>query len=168
MLTREPGGTPAGELIRRILLQNDYPLYLETEILLYMSARMELIGRMIKPALSEGRVVICDRFTDSSIAYQAYGAGGDPEWINLLNTRVTGGLCPHHTFLLDLPVENAVRRRGRAGDRIEEKALDFHHRVRKGFLMLAEREPERITVIDGTAGREEINLKIWQTIRPML
>lgn len=164
LATREPGGTAAGEIIRRVLLQKGYPLSVEAETLLYMAARVELVTRVIRPALAAGQTVICDRFIDSSIAYQGYGSGGDLTWIRNLNLKVTGGIVPRLTFVLDLPVEEAIRRRGGCGDRMEEKDYSFHQRVRRGYLALAGQEPERIKVLDASKAPEEQHRTIWQQV----
>lgn len=164
-LTREPGGTPAGEMIRRILLENKCPLGLEAEILLYMAARAELAERVLRPALAAGEMVICDRYIDSTVAYQGYGGGGDLSWIRGLNEKVTAGAAPEFTFLLDLPVAAAARRRGGGGgDRIEERERSFHERVRRGYLTLARREPERIVILDALASPEELHRAIWERV----
>ncbi|NLA27790.1 MAG: dTMP kinase, partial [Firmicutes bacterium] len=155
LLTREPGGTAAGEKIRRLLLQKDHSLTGDAEILLYMAARAELVTSEIRPALAVGRVVICDRYLDSSVAYQGFGGGGDRDWIGALNDKVTGGLRPHLTFLFDLPVEEAIRRRGSGGDRIEERDLSYHRRVRQGYLAIAAAEPARVILIDAAAPAEQ-------------
>ncbi|MFU8794419.1 MAG: dTMP kinase, partial [Dethiobacteria bacterium] len=115
---REPGGTAAGEAIRQILLDNRYSLLLQTELLLYMAARSELTEEIIIPALKAGKVVLCDRFTDSTLAYQGYGGGANLEWIRILNNNATCGITPDLTILLDLPVEDALKRRINKADRM--------------------------------------------------
>ncbi len=166
--TREPGGTAAGEMIRRLLLQKEHSLTGNTEILLYMAARAELVSTVIEPALHSGQVVVCDRYTDSSIAYQGFGSGGDKAWISRLNERVTQGRLPRLTFLFDLPVEEALRRRGREGDRIEERDLSFHRRVRRGYLAIAGAEPGRVLLIDAAAPAEQQHLRVWSGMQPLL
>ncbi|MDW7738623.1 MAG: dTMP kinase [Bacillota bacterium] len=152
---REPGGTPAGEDIRKILLQNDYPLSLQCELLLYMTARSELADQIIIPALLAGKLVICDRYTDSTLAYQGYGGGADISWIRELNHKVTRGISPDLTFLLDLPVSEAFSRRGNNNDRMEQNDLAYYHRVRDGYLELARMEPHRFIVINASKGIED-------------
>ncbi|HOB86142.1 MAG TPA: dTMP kinase [Bacillota bacterium] len=164
LATREPGGTEVGEKIRNIILQKGPSLSLKAEILLYMAARVEIVSQVIVPALAEGKLVICDRYIDSSVAYQGYGAGGDLAWIDSLNRAATDGCRPQLTFLLDLPVEEAIRRRGTGGDRIEDRGRDFHQRVREGYLELAAREPDRFVVLDATLSPEALHRIIKDTI----
>lgn len=161
LATREPGGTPAGEKIRLVLLQKEHSLTNDAEILLYMAARAELVATVIRPGLRENPIVICDRYLDSTVAYQGYGGGGDQPWIRELNLKATGGLWPHLTFLFDLSVEEALRRRGRGGDRIEERALSFHRRVRRGYLAIARDEPERVRLIDAAVPAAEQHEIVW-------
>lgn len=168
LLTREPGGTAAGEKIRLLLLQKEHSLTDTAEILLYMAARAELVDTVIRPALEAGQVVVCDRYLDSSVAYQGYGGEGDRAWIQALNAKVTGGLWPHLTFLFDLSVEEALRRRGRGGDRIEERALSFHRKVRHGYRAIADEEPARVILIDATAPAERQHEAVWMKTRHLL
>jgi len=158
---REPGGTAAGEAIRQILLDNRYSLLLQTELLLYMAARSELTEEIIIPALKAGKVVLCDRFTDSTLAYQGYGGGANLEWIRILNNNATCGITPDLTILLDLPVEDALKRRINKADRMESKDYHFHQRVRLGYLELASVEPYRIKVLKATEERDSLHFKIW-------
>ncbi|MGB4182868.1 MAG: dTMP kinase [Dethiobacteria bacterium] len=167
LLTREPGGTAAGEKIRLLLLQKEHSLTDTAEILLYMAARAELVDTVIRPALEAGQVVVCDRYLDSTVAYQGYGGQGDRAWIEALNKRVTRGLWPHLTFLFDLSVEEALRRRCRSGDRIEERALSYHRRVRQGYRAIAEEEPARVILIDATAPAERQHEVVWIKIREL-
>ncbi|MDY6826256.1 MAG: dTMP kinase [Bacillota bacterium] len=165
---REPGGTPAGEDIRRILLQKSYPLTLSSELLLYMAARVELTERVIAPALLEGKLVLGDRFADSTLAYQGYGGGVDLNWIRMLNDRATGGLKPHLTILLDLSVEAAAVRRGRAADRMESNDLHYHQRVRRGYLEIARLDPQRVAVIDASTDAEAQGKQIWRLVEKLM
>jgi len=158
ILTREPGGTPTAEEIRNLLLtereENFPPL---AEVFLYEAARAFHVENLIKPALSRGSIVICDRFTDSTLAYQGFGRGISVEFLKNLNEKATGGLKPNLTFLLDVPVKEAFKRlKGKELDRLESENLSFHERVREGFLTIAKEEPERIVVIDGTMNVESI------------
>lgn len=166
--TREPGGTAAGEGIRRLLLQKEHSLTDTTEILLYMAARAELVSTVIEPALRSGRVVICDRYLDSSVAYQGFGSGGDKDWICKLNEKVTQGRRPRLTFLFDLSVEEALSRRGESGDRIEERDLSFHRRVRRGYLAIAGAEPARVIVIDAVGPAEQQHRRVWSGVQSLL
>lgn len=165
---REPGGTAVGEDIRQVLLHKNFSLSLQTELLLYMAARSELIGQVIIPALRAGKVVICDRFTDSTMAYQGYGGGVDLNMIRYLNNKVTSGIVPDKTFLFDLAVEEAAARRIAKADRMEQKDLAYHQRVRRGFLEIACREPERVIVLDAKKSREEQGRIIWQHVKKIL
>lgn len=167
ILTREPGGTAAGEKIRLLLLRGDHSLTGGAELLLYMAARMELVATVIEPALAKGMVVICDRYLDSSVAYQGYGGGADRAWIDSLNAQVTGGLRPHLTFLFDLPVEEALRRRGSGGDRIEERDISYHRRVRRGYLAIAAVERERMFLVDASAPSEQQCRIVWSKLRSL-
>ncbi len=168
LATREPGGTPAGEKIRLMLLHKDYSLTNNAEVLLYMAARMELVANVIKPALIAGRMVICDRYIDSSVAYQGYGSGGDQSWIRALNEKATEGIKPQLTFLFDLTVEEALRRRGSEGDRIEQRDLSYHRRVRQGYLAVASAEPERVIVIDATVPAERQHEIVWLKVHSLI
>jgi len=158
VLTREPGGTEAAERIRDLILrewEESFPPF--SELCLYLAARGFHVKNLIKPSLSEGAVVICDRFSDSTLAYQGYGRGLDLELIKKMNREVTEGIKPDLTFLIDVPVEVGLERIGkRRRDRIEGESLEFHRRVRRGFLDIAGKEPERVVVVDGTGSREEV------------
>ncbi len=166
---REPGGTPAGEAIRHILLQNDYSLSAHTELLLYMAARAEVTEQKIIPALNAGKVVVCDRFTDSTLAYQGYGRGLDLEWIKAVNHKVTCGLSPDLTFLFDLPVEKAAQRRdGVSADRMERNDYYYYERVRCGYLEIARLEPQRVVMVDAVAEVETQGRFVWQCLRNYL
>lgn len=168
LLIREPGGTPVGEKIRDLLLHKGDPLTNDAEILLYMAARAQLVAAVIRPALEKGLVVICDRYFDSTVAYQGYGGGGDRGWISALNEKVTDGLQPHLTFLFDLSVEEALRRRGGEGDRIEERALSYHRRVRQGYLAIAAEQPHRFLLLDATAPAGRQHEAVWQAAAALL
>ncbi len=165
LLIREPGGTTTGEEIRGILLNRRLTISMETEILLYTAARTELYKQIIHPAIKAGRLVICDRYVDSSLAYQGYGLGGDLNWIRDLNHRVTGGLWPEMTFLLDLPAEKAISRRSDSADRIEQRKIGYHQRVRWGYLDLASHEPERFIILNGLWPVEKLQQAIWKQFR---
>jgi dTMP kinase len=159
-LVREPGGTVIGDLIRDILLDpNLCDMKPRTETLLYAASRAQLVEHVIQPALAVGNVILCDRYVDSSIAYQGYGMMQDVDEIIKLNHTATGGLFPHRTYLLDIPEEllyMRVNHRGRRKDRIELKDKEFHSRVREGYLALASAEPERFLVIGAQKGINEV------------
>jgi dTMP kinase len=144
---REPGGTLIGEKIRAILLDRKHTaMTVECELLLYNAARSQIVSELIRPALKKGMIVLCDRFYDSTIAYQCYGGKIDKKIAQAMNAFASGGLRPDHTFLLDSDVRRGLSRAGRA-DRMELKSIAFHRRVRKGFLELAQTHAERFTVV---------------------
>jgi len=157
VLTREPGGTEIGDAIRKILLNPDFKDMGEvTELLLLSASRAQNVKDRIRPALERGNIVICDRFTDSTLAYQGFGRRFDIELLMSLNRIATGGIFPELTILLDLPVEEGLARsralqkeesKAGKGDRIEQEGIDFHRRLREGFLELARRDPKRIRVV---------------------
>ncbi|MCA1957907.1 MAG: dTMP kinase [Nitrospira sp.] len=152
LLTREPGGTVIAEQLRHILLRTDSTELLapETEVLLILAARRQHVAHVIRPALKRGAIVICDRFSDSTFAYQGYGRGLDLKILRRMNDWATGHLSPHLTLLFDLPVAMGLRRRGTASDsnRLDREAGAFYTRVHAGFHALAKREPRRIVVVD--------------------
>ena len=146
--TREPGGTRAGELIRKILLtEQKASLFSLTEVFLYMAARSQLIKETIEPALKRGKIVLCDRFLDATIAYQGYGDGVEINLIRRLGRVATGGLKPDLTILLDLPPRKGLERVRGKKDRMEKRPLAYHERVRKGYLRLAAQQTRRIKVV---------------------
>ena len=148
VLIREPGGTKISEKIRQIILDPKYNSMTDIcETLLYMAARVQIVKEVIKPALEKGKIVICDRFLDSTIVYQGYGGGIDLDLIKKLGKLTTLGIKPDLTFLLDIETKEGLRRAGRIKDRIELKSLDYHRRVRKGYLTLAKKEPSRIKIV---------------------
>ena len=167
LITREPGGTVLAEKIRDLLLFAEEDLAPETEVLLYAAARAQHVHKVIRPGLARGAVVICERFTDSSLAYQGFASGNDPELILKMNTFATGGLVPNLTFLLDLkPDQGWCRVQERSGsegtDRIEAKGLIFQEKVRQGYLQLAAAEAGRFCLLNGSdRTKEEIHQQIW-------
>jgi len=144
---REPGGTRIGEKIRKILLDPKNHITPICETSLYMAARAQLVDEIIKPALLKGKIVICDRFLDSTLAYQGYGLGISVDFIKSVGKFVTCGIKPDLTILLDLPVKKGLKHRELQKDRIEKRSLKYHQRVRKGYLKLASLEPERIKIV---------------------
>ncbi|WP_212773662.1 dTMP kinase [Polycladomyces abyssicola] len=159
-LLREPGGTPIGDRIRQILLDPTLrEMTQRTEILLYAASRAQLVEERILPALKRGDVVLCDRFVDSSLVYQGYAPEWDLDEVKAINRIATGGLRPHRTYLLDLPVDESERRlkkRGKLADRIEQKGQGYHERVREGFLRLAAADPQRYVVVDATDSEDRV------------
>lgn len=168
LLIREPGGTPVGEDIRQVILENHYSLSLGAELLLYMAARSELTGQVIIPALISGKIIICDRFTDSTLAYQGYGGGADLAEIRALNRIAARGITPALTFLFDLMAEDAAKRRKVIADRMESKDLFFHRRVRAGYLQLADAEDYRFEVINAQDSIENIAELVWSHTKALL
>lgn len=170
-LTREPGGTPIAELIRGVLLD---PAHAEmnsvAELLLYEAARAQHVEERIRPALRRGTIVLCDRYIDSTTAYQGAGRGLNARDLEALQTFATGGLVPDLTFLIDLPVKEGLARaaKGEESDRIERESLEFHEQVRVGFLDLAKNEPTRIRVIDGLGTPDEISQEIGALVNNYL
>ena len=165
---REPGGTAVGENIRQVLLDNQYSPSLQAELFLYMAARSELTEQVIVPSLLAGRIVLCDRFTDSTLAYQGYGGGADLNLIRFLNCKATGGISPDLTVLFDLTVEEAAARRGATADRMESKDYRFHQRVRNGYLELAGLEPQRIKIVNASGDMEKQGRIIWQLVQDLI
>ena len=145
---RDPGSTPLGRALRRALLHTATPLSPLAEALLFIGGRVALVEERIAPALARGRVVVCDRFHDSTIAYQGFGGGLNPAWLDRLGRRAIGGLMPKLTVLLDVPVARGFTRLRRPHDRMERKTRQFHRRVRARYLTLAKREPRRFVVIN--------------------
>ncbi|TSA86369.1 dTMP kinase [Deinococcus detaillensis] len=170
-LTREPGGTPLGSRIREIvLLDPDLDVNPLSEFLLYSASRAQLVQDVIRPCLQLGEVVICDRYADSSAAYQGAGRGLDPRLVGDVTWEVTGGLLPHITVLLDLDPAVGLGRAAARGqpDRLERADLAFHMRVRQGFLNIAANAPERFLVLDAAQSADILEQQIWQAVKATL
>jgi dTMP kinase len=162
---REPGGTPVGDRIRDLVLDPAVSMSPATELLLYEASRAEHVAAVIEPALERGDVVLCDRFYDSSTAYQAFGRGLDLDLICALNATATGGLRPDITVYLALPVEDAMPRATHGGaDRLEAESREFHGRVVDGFEAIAAGEPERVLRIDAHGSVEEVWARVWAAV----
>ena len=171
VITREPGGTPLAEGIRDLLLDPDRSPGSLAEAFLMEAARADLVERVIRPALAHGRVVVCDRYDDSTLAYQGAGRGLDPTMLRGWNRAATGGLAPHLTLLFDLdPAQGLERRAGAAGgsNRLDREPSEFHARVRKAYLELARAEPGRFVVLDASLGTEALEAKVWEVVEPHL
>ncbi len=170
LLTHEPGVTALGKGITRLLKwAHNVRISPTAELLLFNTSRIQHVTEIIKTALEKGTVVISDRFADSSTAYQGYGRGLDLETVAAVNKVGTGGLTPDLTILLDMPVEAGLARiQGDKFDRFEEESLEFHRRVREGFLKLAEAEPKRWLVINAEKDKEEIANEIWDNVTKLL
>jgi dTMP kinase len=163
-VTREPGGCPIADQIRSILLDaGNSAITPLAELLLYAAARAQHVSEVVAPALRAGRIVLCDRFTDATVAYQGHGRQLDLAVIGQLNTLATGGIRPALTVLLDCPAEVGLERaisrinsvEGAREERFELESLQFHQRVREGYLRLAHQEPERFVIVDGSGGIRE-------------
>lgn len=161
--TCEPGGTQVAQKIKLILLRPSSRISSVSELFLYLADRAEHVRQVISPALEAGKIVISDRFSDATVAYQGYGRGLDIAWIEALNEKATQGILPEVTFLLDINPDLA-RQRAKKKDRIEREEMDFHHRVRQGYLELAKLHPERIKTMNGEGSPKEIHLAIRKII----
>ena len=157
-LTREPGGTALGQAVLRLLRESEGGLTMTplSELLLFEADRAQHVSGVIRPALASSKIVVCDRFSDSSLAYQGYGRGLGLELIRRLNDEATGGLMPHLTLLLDIPPDVGLAREGAQIDVTGRESPAFHERVREGFLALAREEPGRFVIIDATIQEEEV------------
>ncbi len=173
LLTREPGGTPLGTQIRRLVLQgNPEDIHPLAELLLYEADRAQHVQTMIQPALQKGQWVICDRFEDSTRVYQGVARGFPDALIRQINALTTNGLSPDLVFIIDCPAEVGLKRsqarltqESSPENRFEKEALDFHERVRRGFLALASQEPQRYLVLDGTLSPEKLHEIILQNLQ---
>ena len=171
---REPGSTPVGERVRDIVLHaQDIPLAPNAQALLYSTARAQLVRDVIRPALGLGKVVIVDRFFDSTLAYQGYGHGADLAQLRAVTDFAVGETRPDRTLLLDLPVDAAEsraasRKPGRAWDRFEAEARAFHERVREGYLRLAAAEPQRFAVIRADRDVDAVAADVWREVERLL
>lgn len=175
VLTREPGGTVLGKMLRKVLLEaGDEEIAESSELFLYLADRAQHVKEIIAPALCAGKIVLCDRFSDSTLAYQGYGRGMDLDWLRRLNDTATQGLRPDLSFLFDCPVDVGLARAShRSGqsqddrpreDRFEREKLEFHEKVRQGFLELARAEPERFRVIDASRPVTQVTEQICAII----
>ncbi len=152
----DPGGTPFGQEQRAILLAGKYDLAPACEALLFMASRAQLVAEVICPALDAKKTVLSDRYLLATVCYQGHAGGLEPALLWEAGRLSTGGVMPDLTAVLDLPIERAKARRGRAADRIERRGDDYHERVRQGFLLEARRAPERIRVVDASGGVDEV------------
>jgi len=174
VVTREPGGTALGKMIRKVLLERGgAEIAPSTELFLYLADRAQHVNEIILPALESGKIVLCDRFTDSTLAYQGYGRGIDVSWLRQLNDTASGAVRPELTFLFDCPVQAGLARAARRSaqsadqpheDRFEREKLEFHERVRQGFLDLARAEPGRFRIIDAARSIAAITKQIREII----
>ncbi|HEY9730767.1 MAG TPA: dTMP kinase [Drouetiella sp.] len=169
IVTRDPGGTPLGRQIRRILLNPENPVNPMSELLLYQADRAQHVGEVIMPALKEGKLVLCDRYTDSTMAYQGYARGIDFEIIEDLNQVATGGLRPELTILFDLESSEGLSRLHPGGhDRLEREAIEFHHKVREGYHQLVKKEPQRWKTIDASKPMTTVQSELRKVLSEQL
>ena len=168
LLTYEPGGTVFGERVRRIL-KRGVSVEPRTWLFLFSAARTQLLEEVVRPALARGEAVVCDRYAPSTIAYQGHGHGLDLGMVWMVTEAATEGLRPDVVVLLDAPPDVGLKRRAeRRRDRFEAEALEFHERVREGYLEQAKGEPERWLVVDATLPRERVAEVIWRRVEPLL
>jgi len=162
LYTREPGGTEISEQIRHVILSTrNKAMQSEAEVLLFSAARAQIVAELIRPALAGGKIVICDRYADSTMAYQGYGLGLDLGALRAITRFATGGLVPERTFYVDVPVEVGLARRQRGEmNRLDQKEVAYHTRVRNGYLALIQAEPHRFIVIDGSQTIEQVQQEI--------
>lgn len=167
LVTREPGAKGLGEKLREILLNYDGEVSSQAEAFLFLADRAQHMDVIIKPAVVTGKIVLCDRHTDSTVAYQGYGRGIDVSRINMLNDIATGGRKPDLTIVFDVDVETSLSRVGKEKDRMENAGMDFFNRVRNGYLQIAKQEPERVKVIDATQSIEAIHIQVIKFINQL-
>jgi len=168
---RDPGSTPVSERIREVLLDRRLPeMDARTEVFLYMASRAEMVARIVRPALDVGLIVVCDRFVSSTVAYQGYAGGIEPELIWDLGRTACGGIEPNLTVILDLPVQEGLARARRLAepDRIEAKDQTFHEKVRQGFLSMAEARPQVFAVVDASQPPDAVAEAIWEAAKRVL
>lgn len=168
VLTREPGGKGLGETLREILLNYNGEVSNRCESFLFLADRAQNIDIIVNPAVNEGKIVLCDRHTDSSVAYQGYGRGLDIEQIKTLNNLATGGKKPDLTLVFDVDIETSMARVGNEKDRMESAGKEFFNRVRNGYLEIAKQEPDRIKVIDSTKSIEEVQKDVLEIISKLI
>ncbi len=165
VITREPGAKGLGEKVRDILLNYNGPVSDRCESFLFLADRAQNIDVIVTPAINDGKIVLCDRHIDSTVAYQGYGRGLDIERINMLNNIATNGIKPDLTIVFDIDVKTSMQRVGKEKDRMESAGIEFHNRVRTGYLELAKHFPERIKVVDATDSIENINKKVIEIFK---
>ncbi len=175
ILTREPGGTPVGDQVRQVLLtHHNADMTPEAEILLFSASRAQLVRQVIKPALERSTIVVCDRYADSTLAYQGYGRGLNLNVLRHITDFATGGLRPDLTILLDVEPEVGLARRRRASEsgaewnRLDNETLNFFQRVRAGYLALAREEPSRWRIVDASRPLEDVLEEVWRIVKVWL
>lgn len=169
VLTQEPGGTPLGLTIARILKQKEGDISPMAELMLFNASRAELVAGIIRPALADGQIVICDRYTDSTMAYQGYGRGLDQKVVESLNLVATEGLKPDLTIMLDFDISQGLARKNPdKRDRFEQEETAFHHRVRQGYAEMAAAEPQRWLVLDASQDKKQVERLIWERLSKLI
>ncbi|MBT4513020.1 MAG: dTMP kinase [Chloroflexi bacterium] len=168
---KEPGSTSIGRVARKLLKHRlEIEINPVTELLLFAVARSQLVAEIIRPALERDQIVICDRYSESTLAYQGYGRGVDLDTIHTINNIATGGLRPDLIILPDIDVHEGLKRKGakQSTDRFEREEISFHHRVRQGYLDMSSAEPNRWLILDATQPRKKIGDSIWESIQQHL
>lgn len=165
ILTREPGAKGLGIKLREILLNYDGEVSPNCESFLFLADRAQHIDTIIKPAVERGEIVLCDRHTDSTVAYQGYGRGLDLDRINMLNDIATSGMKPDLTFIFDIDTDTSMSRVGKEKDRMESAGIEFFKRVREGYLAIAKNEPKRVKLIDGSKTIDDIHNQVIDIIK---
>lgn len=165
ILTREPGAKGLGIKLREILLNYDGEVSPNCESFLFLADRAQHIDTIIKPAVERGEIVLCDRHTDSTVAYQGYGRGLDLDRINMLNDIATSGMKPDLTFIFDIDTDTSMLRVGKEKDRMESAGIEFFKRVREGYLAIAKNEPKRVKLIDGSKTIDDIHNQVIDIIK---
>lgn len=171
LLAREPGGTPVGDQIRQVLFSlENKGMSPEAEFLLFSASRAELVRQVLRPHLERGGLVVCDRFADSTLAYQGHGHGLDLDMVRAITQMATGGLRPDLTILLDVPAEAGLARRRQEGrwNRLDDYGLEFHLRVRQAFLDLAAAEPERWVIVDARLAERDVQQELQRVVEARL
>lgn len=168
LITREPGGTPLGEKIRDLLLHTPDPIEAQTELFLFLGARFQHVKEVIQPAIEQGKIVLCDRFSHSTIAYQSFGRSLPQERVEMLCNVAADGVKPDLTYYLDVPVEVGLQRAtAHEADRIESQKSTFHERVRQGFVNLAQQDPNMV-LIDATQSIDQVHNQALQHLEGLL
>lgn len=168
VLTREPGGKGLGEKVREILLNYDGEVSDRCESFLFLADRAQNIDIIVNPAVEQGKIVLCDRHIDSTVAYQGYGRGLDLDRIKMLNNLATNGKKPDLTIVFDIDVETSMKRVGSEKDRMESAGIEFHNKVRNGYLEIAKEEPDRIKVVDACKTIEEVFEEVKEIIKNIM
>ena len=168
ILTREPGAKGLGEKLREILLNYDGEVSSNCESFLFLADRAQHIDTIIKPAIQNGTVVLCDRHTDSTVAYQGYGRSLDLDQIKHLNNIATSGIKPDVTFILDIDIETSLNRIGKGRDRMENSGREFFERVRNGYIEISKQEPERVKLLNGKDTIDNLNKQIIDSVQEIL